>query len=160
MSRFDISVNGKPTQSVEREELHHLDIIRLGDSEYHTTDENQSYHTKILEINLEEKIVIIDLDGKRFLCKICDSLDLILKSLNLNNKSKSIRKDLISTMPGMVLEILVEQGQNVEKGDPLMILEAMKMENILKAGQDGSINKICCNIQDAVEKGQLLIEIV
>ena len=63
-------------------------------------------------------------------------------------------------MPGMVLKVMVKEGQVVQPGDALMILEAMKMENILKAGQRGQINKICCNESDAVDKGQLLIEII
>ena len=60
-------------------------------------------------------------------------------------------------MPGLVLDILVKVGDEVKKGDPLMILEAMKMENILKSASDGVIKKINVEKKQAVEKGQVLI---
>ena len=61
-------------------------------------------------------------------------------------------------MPGLVLDILVEAGQSVNKGDNLLILEAMKMENIIKASGNGVVKNININKKDAVEKNQLLIE--
>lgn len=61
-------------------------------------------------------------------------------------------------MPGMVLNILVTEGQEVKKGDALIILEAMKMENILKSPTDGTIKKIAITKGFAVEKNQLLIQ--
>ena len=61
-------------------------------------------------------------------------------------------------MPGMVLNILVAEGQEVKKGEALIILEAMKMENILKSPTDGVIKKIAINKGVAVEKNQILIQ--
>jgi len=61
-------------------------------------------------------------------------------------------------MPGLVLDILVEPGQSVQKGDNLLILEAMKMENIIKASGSGVVKNIPVHKKDAVEKNQLLIE--
>ncbi len=65
---------------------------------------------------------------------------------------------LAAKMPGMVLNILVDEGQEVKKGDALIVLEAMKMENILKSPVDGVIKKIAINKGVAVEKNQLLIQ--
>ncbi len=61
-------------------------------------------------------------------------------------------------MPGMVLNILVKEGDEVKKGDTLLILEAMKMENSLKATADGVIKKIVAVKGTAVEKNQILIQ--
>ena len=61
-------------------------------------------------------------------------------------------------MPGLVLSILVEPGQAVQKGDVLLILEAMKMENVLKAAGDGTVKNIAVAKGAAVDKGQLLLE--
>jgi len=61
-------------------------------------------------------------------------------------------------MPGLVLDILVEVGQTINKGDNLLVLEAMKMENIIKASGTGIVKNIKVNKKDAVEKNQLLIE--
>jgi biotin carboxyl carrier protein len=57
----------------------------------------------------------------------------------------------------MVLNILVKPGDTVKKGDPILVLEAMKMENLLKAPGDASIASIHAEKGKAVEKGQLLV---
>jgi len=62
-------------------------------------------------------------------------------------------------MPGMVLKILVSPGQQINKGDGLVILEAMKMENILKATTAATVKAIRVNERTAVEKGAVLIEL-
>ena len=61
-------------------------------------------------------------------------------------------------MPGLILEINVKVGQEVKEDEPLLILEAMKMENIITSPRDGIIKSISVNKTDAVEKNQLLIE--
>ena len=60
-------------------------------------------------------------------------------------------------MPGLILEIKVQPGQEVKKGDPIMILEAMKMENILKSPGDGVVREIKVAVKQNVEKNQVLI---
>jgi biotin carboxyl carrier protein len=61
-------------------------------------------------------------------------------------------------MPGLVISILVEEGQEVQKGDSLLILEAMKMENVIKAAGKGVVKSIKVQQKNAVEKNQILIE--
>lgn len=67
-------------------------------------------------------------------------------------------KNLLSPMPGLIIEIMVSAGDSVKKGDQLMILEAMKMENIIKAPGDACIKKIHVQKNQSVEKDQLIIE--
>jgi biotin carboxyl carrier protein len=61
-------------------------------------------------------------------------------------------------MPGLVIEYFVNEGDDVQAGDKLMILEAMKMENIIKASGEGKIKKLIVSKGSTVEKNQLLIE--
>jgi biotin carboxyl carrier protein len=61
-------------------------------------------------------------------------------------------------MPGLILEIHVRIGQAVNENDPLLILEAMKMENVITSPRDGIIKSISVKKSDAVDKNQLLIE--
>lgn len=77
-----------------------------------------------------------------------------------NRKSYSLPDPsrVLSFISGTVLEILVKEGQEVRKGEDLMILEAMKMQNRLKSQQDGLIKKVCVNRGDKVIKGILLLE--
>lgn len=66
---------------------------------------------------------------------------------------------VISFIPGIIIDILVEKGQQVRKGDDLIILDAMKMQNRLKAGIDGKVRSIKVNKGDRVSKGTILIEL-
>ncbi len=66
---------------------------------------------------------------------------------------------LISQMPGKVIKIMTSNGQQVEKGETLIILEAMKMENEIKAGINGKVKNIHVKEGQALEAGQLMIEI-
>lgn len=66
---------------------------------------------------------------------------------------------LITDMPGKVVKILTTEGAVVNQGDTLLILEAMKMENEIKAGIDGVIKSIHVKEGDALESGQLMVEI-
>jgi biotin carboxyl carrier protein len=66
---------------------------------------------------------------------------------------------LVTQMPGKIVKINVEVGQEVEKGQTLLILEAMKMENEIKSGMDGVIKAIHINEGDALESGVLMMEV-
>lgn len=65
---------------------------------------------------------------------------------------------LQAPMPGMVLKIHVSAGQKITKGQPLLVIEAMKMENIIKAKADGVVKSIHAVPGRSVEKGDLLVE--
>lgn len=60
-------------------------------------------------------------------------------------------------MPGKVLKVLVKPGDAVEEGQSLLVLEAMKMENVIKAVLSGEVSKVPISEGQAVEKGALLI---
>jgi biotin carboxyl carrier protein len=72
----------------------------------------------------------------------------------MGNKANLLK----APMPGLVLKVLVTEGQAVKKGDGLLILEAMKMENIIKASSDGMVKKIHIEEKNIVDKNQKMIE--
>jgi biotin carboxyl carrier protein len=76
----------------------------------------------------------------------------------MSNATAAKVSDIKAPMPGLIVAIKVEEGQTVAKGDPIMILEAMKMENILKSPGDGVVKAIKVKLRDNVEKGQVLIQ--
>ena len=85
-------------------------------------------------------------------------LDILLDKMGMSSVSDEKMDNVKAPMPGLVLDILVEAGQTINKGDNLLVLEAMKMENIIKASGTGVVKNIKVNKKDAVEKNQLLIE--
>lgn len=97
------------------------------------------------------------LNGSAFHFEIQNNLDQLVDKMGLTAIYKSLSKEVKSPMPGLVLELLVEEGQSVEKGEQMLILEAMKMENVLLAEQDGVVKSISCKKGDAVEKNQILL---
>jgi biotin carboxyl carrier protein len=66
---------------------------------------------------------------------------------------------ILSFIPGTVLDIMIKPGQNVSKGEDLMILDAMKMQNKLKCIMDGKVKSIAVKKGDKVSKGTVLLEL-
>lgn len=66
--------------------------------------------------------------------------------------------EIKSGMPGKIIEIFVKVGDEVKAGKPLLIMEAMKMENEMRAAQDVKIKEVCVKQGDSVESGALLIK--
>ncbi len=86
-------------------------------------------------------------------------LDRLRAALRPQGKGRAAAQQLKAAMPGLVLKVMVTPGQTVEKGTPLLVLEAMKMENIIKAPTAATIKAIHVAAGQAVEKGQLLISL-
>ena len=63
-------------------------------------------------------------------------------------------------IPGVVIKINVQEGDSIAKGDPLLILEAMKMENIIKADCDCRVDKVLAAEGEAVQQDQELIQLI
>ena len=76
----------------------------------------------------------------------------------LEEKSTDLSKYLLAPMPGKIVSIYVKNGQKIKTGENLLILEAMKMENLITATKDTKIKKINVKVNDAVEVDQILIE--
>ena len=64
---------------------------------------------------------------------------------------------LRATMPGRVLAVLVKEGQKIAKGAPLVVLEAMKMEQTITAPTSGKIERILCEVGEQVREGSELL---
>ena len=134
------------------------DIQKISDREFHVLRNNISYRVEILKADYEAKEFELRINGTTHSLKAKDRMDLLLESLGMENAASAKVSDLKAPMPGLVLDILIEEGANVEKGTPLMILEAMKMENVLKAAGEGIIKNISVEKGQNVEKGAVLIE--
>ena len=79
--------------------------------------------------------------------------------MGIKRTFEAVNTDVKAPMPGKVLSVVVSEGDEVKKGDAIIILEAMKMENVLKAEGDYTIKKVLVNTQESVEKNQILIEL-
>ncbi|MFZ9754833.1 MAG: acetyl-CoA carboxylase biotin carboxyl carrier protein subunit [Bacteroidia bacterium] len=112
---------------------------------------------EIISIDRAEKTVVLQYKGIKHSLRVSEPLDDLLKSMGLDNAMQTKIAELKAPMPGLVLDVLVNPGQEVKKGDKLLVLEAMKMENAIKAPADLTISAIKCQKGQAVDKNQVLL---
>ncbi len=120
---------------------------------------NKSYTAIIESVDTKAKSVSLRVNGQLYTTTIQEPIDLLLSNMGLDLKSMQKAEPVKAPMPGLVLKVLVEPGQQINKGDGLVILEAMKMENILKATGPATVKAIKVTERTAVEKGAVLIEL-
>lgn len=133
------------------------DVSALGNNKFNVIYKNKSYNVYANEINHELKTCTLTINGKKINLELKDEYDELLEKMGLTAGAGKKLNELRAPMPGLVLRALVNVGDTVQKGDGLLMLEAMKMENILKSVGDGVVKKIHVKEKDKVEKGQLLI---
>jgi len=118
---------------------------------------NHSYQAELISYNENDKIAVIKLNNARYEVQLKDDTDLLLEKLGILNQSHKVQ-NIKAPMPGLVLNIIIKEGDVVKKGDGLLVLEAMKMENLIKAQSDGKVKKIHIAKGAKVEKNQDMIE--
>ena len=97
------------------------------------------------------------INGTSIPVEIKSDLNVMLERMGLSADTNVSAGPLKAPMPGMILDVMIEPGSEIKKGDPLLILEAMKMENVIKASVDGIIDTVRIAKGDRVEKNQSLI---
>lgn len=135
-----------------------VDRIELDGTHSHVLFNNKSYSVEVVSLDKESKVATIMVNGKKYSVQLKDRFDDLLKSLGMEGSGSAKLKEVKAPMPGLVLNILVEDGQAVEKDTPLLILEAMKMENVIKSPAAGTVKRVAAIKGQAVEKSALLIE--
>jgi biotin carboxyl carrier protein len=120
--------------------------------------DHKSYDALIKDFDPETKKAWINVSGFDFRIKINEPLDKLINDLGFLKATKHSVKEIKSPMPGLVVQIFVNVGDDVVEGEKLLTLEAMKMENILKSPGDGKIKKINITKGQSVDKNQILIE--
>lgn len=148
-SEFEGTINDKPVKG---------SFIKINNYQFHIIYNNYSCNIDVVKLNAEEKTLVIKVNSVKFNLQLKDKYDELLHSLGMDNLASKKISEIKAPMPGMVLNVLVQEGIEVKKGDALIVLEAMKMENILKSPGDGIIKKIMAVKGKAVEKNEVLIQ--
>jgi biotin carboxyl carrier protein len=120
-------------------------------------DNNKSKLVSVKEVNHELKRYQIQIDGRTYLVHISDAVDQQILKMNLKSKKSNQLKELRAPMPGLVRQVNVQEGDEVDSGDSLFILEAMKMENVLKSPVNGIVSELFVKPGESVEKNQILL---
>lgn len=155
--KFNFVIKTENKQLKINDEVIELDHIRLNANSSHVLYQNKSYLIEVVELIKEEKKAIVKINGNIYTLNVEDQYDQLLKQLGLDNLAVSKILQIKAPMPGLVLSVLVAEGDEIKKGDNLLVLEAMKMENMIKSPTDGIIKKIEIKQGNKVEKNELLI---
>ena len=157
-----IIVNEKKEFEIEGNSLNgnvvDWDMIKVHENTFHIIKNNKGYNATLVSFNAEEKKMVLNVNGNDYEISIKDKNDLLLQQLGISAKLSSAVQAIKAPMPGLIINISVQAGEEVKKDDLLLILEAMKMENAIKSPRDGKIKKINVQVKQAVEKNHLLIE--
>ena len=131
----------------------------LGNNVYQIDKEDSSLILEVLKVDLTEKSITVRSNHRTYDLIFKDQLDHVLDKMGIKRTSELVNKNVKAPMPGKVLELLAKEGDTLSKGDNILILEAMKMENVIKAEVDCVIKKIHISSQENVKKNQVLIEL-
>jgi len=133
------------------------DIQQLNASSYHVINNLRSYSVEVVSFNASEKTAEIKVNNNTYTIAAKDQFDILLDKLGLSSLNAAKVSEVKAPMPGMVLKVFVTEGMEIKKGDNLFVLEAMKMENIIKSPADVTVKTIKIKPGDKVEKGQVLL---
>ena len=154
---YKVTVDKKEI-ALEEKEVQELDIVAISNNQFHILQNGITYKAKLLSADFNNKTLSLEINGNKYDLNIADQYDLLVKKMGLSTGGTQKIKNVKAPMPGLILDILIEPGQSITKGDQLLILEAMKMENVLKAEGDGVVKSVEVKKSAAVDKGQVLIE--
>jgi len=162
---YQLKVNGKLDYKTERNNDGLLingkkveaDVQQLNPLAYHILNDLKSYNVEVVSFDKGAKTAEIKVNGNSYTIAAKDQFDILLDQLGLSSLNAAKVSEIKAPMPGLVLKLFVTAGSEVKKGDNLFILEAMKMENIIKSPADVTVKTVKIKPGDKVEKGQVLV---
>jgi biotin carboxyl carrier protein len=145
---FDVSVNGNKRKVIQ---------YKLGESRSLLLVDGQSHEVDVRGGCLDASKIIF-MQGQEIPGQIEDyNLAQLRKTAGMT-ATVALDRTVTAPMPGLVVEIKVARGDTVTKGQPLLVIEAMKMENIIKAQGEGTIKEIHVEAGKSVEKADKMLE--
>ena len=117
-------------------------------------------HSLYIQITGQGDDVQVTVDQRTDRVLVKDETQLLLEKFGINKGTSKTLGDVSAPIPGLVTRSFIEVDQEVKSGDQILILEAMKMENEITTPLDGIVGAIHYQVGQAVEKGELLVEII
>ncbi len=157
MNQIKATVNEEHEFEFTSSEISEFDSIETSTDKFHILENHRSFSAEITASNFHQKNYQVKVNNNLYEINITDELDKLITEMGFELGSSQLVSEIKAPMPGLVLEISVSEGQEVKENDTLLILEAMKMENVLTSPRDGTIESISVKKGDAIDKNQLLI---
>lgn len=157
MTNLLVTVNGAEIP-LKKKAAEALDSIKIDSSNFHLLENNQAFDVSVIHSNFLNKTLTISVNGNTYEVKIEDEYDQQVKKMGLLAVTSQKVNAIKAPMPGLIVDVMIEEGQEISEGTPLLVLSAMKMENIILSQGEGVVKSIAVKKDDVVEKGQLIIE--
>jgi len=158
MSELKITVNATLDVRLTKAQVTKLDAVEITPNNYHIIEDGKSFSARIQRADFQAKTYEVELQNEIYVVEIHNELDQLIKEMGFEVGVGKQVNEVKAPMPGLILDVLVSEGQMVKEDEPLLILEAMKMENVLASPRDGIIAAVEVAKGDAVDKNQLLIQ--
>ncbi len=158
-SRHDFVIERKLESILLNDKELDIDLKEIRPGTFHLIINNKSINVEVMEVDSKNKTYKFLVNQKICTVSLKDKLDDLLHELGMDELTTLKVNDLKAPMPGLVLDILVKEGDKINKGDTLIVLEAMKMENALKAVADATVKKISIKKGTTVDKNQVLVQL-
>lgn len=135
--------------------LSNHELIKKTDKAFTLIKESKIYTVELLSI--EGKTASISINNQVVSFEVSNHIDKILEELGMDLAPSNLVKEIKAPMPGSILNVIAKENDEVKEGDPILVLEAMKMENVIKSPGDGKVSKIHVFEKENVEKNQVLV---
>jgi acetyl/propionyl-CoA carboxylase alpha subunit len=132
----------------------------IGENEFEVHVQEISGDEILLELNgIQERFTVVRNGNDYFIQHAQNgTVNLTRKERFPVKEAEKVKGGYISPMPGKVIKVLVEPGQEVKSGDGLLVLLSMKMENTICADEDGTVEDVYVNLEEDLEAGKLLLK--
>ena len=132
------------------------EISHLPDGRVQVFSGGKAYTAKLIKANDPSTVTIV-INGHAIQIKLQSPLDLRMEQMGMNSGTAKVRQ-VTSPMPGLITDVKISVGDQVLQGTSLLVLEAMKRENVLQSPGEATGTKVNVKKGDRVEKGQVLVE--
>ena len=129
----------------------------LSPRSWNVLHEGRRFKVECEKVPGEDGWATFRINGVRKEVRVMDERAQLLERMGMSVRAVVASGDIKAPMPGKVLQVLVNAGDKVEEGQALLVLEAMKMENVIKSTSEGTVSDILVSPGQAVEKGGLLV---
>ncbi len=154
---YKLKVNDQYEFQLTTADLESLDLVKTGTDSLHLLDNHQTYHIDFDSKDFNGKMYNVKVNNANYNVSIANPLDLLIDDMGFELGASAHVSSIEAPMPGLILEVSITEGQDVKEGDPLLILEAMKMENVITSPREGTIKNVGVKQGEAVEKKHVLI---
>src|SRR5258706_5028245 len=141
-------------EKFELTEVNSQDITITNNEEgsYQVLVNGNVHRINVIEFDMTTRTFMVEIDGQLKQGRLIREIDIMIEKMGLNLSHSAKQDIIVAPMPGLVREIKVKVGGQIGKGQSLLILEAMKMENVIPAPHEAVIKEILVSVGQAVER--------